>query len=157
VRALRARRPGLEIHATEIDPAAASIRAGLATHGDAFNPACCPWAREPGERWEIWTNPPFSLAGEMLRAWFDFPNPPERVILLLLQAWPNAGERAWVRPHMHQQIVLYPRISFGGPGRKVGQTDQRDYAIFEFTSRPRRPSYTANIVRWFDWRARVLS
>jgi len=156
IRALRARRPFMSIHATEIDPAAASIRAGLATHGDAFNPASCPWATTPGARYEIWTNPPFSLAGDLLRAWFNFPNPPERVILLLLQAWPNAGERAWVWPHMHREIVLYPRISFDGPGRKAKQTDQRDYSIFEFTPTCRVPWHSIAKKR-LDWRARVLS
>ncbi len=145
----------MEIHATEIDPGAASIRAGLATHGDALNPMSCPWANG-SENYEIWTNPPFSLANDLLRAWLAFPNPPRRVILLLLQAWPNPEERAWVWPHMRQEIVLYPRISFGGPGRKIGQTDQRDYAIFEFAPSFRLACYGIHKKR-FDWRARVLS
>jgi hypothetical protein len=154
IRALRAYRSDLQIHGTEIDSRATSIRQGLAAHGDALSPASCPWSQAPGTRWEVWTNPPFSLAGKMLRNWFDLPNPPDRVILLLLQAWPNAAERAWVRRHMLQQIILYPRISFGGPGRKAGQTDQRDYAIFEFTPQPWRSG--AAIARWYDWRAREV-
>lgn len=144
-----------EIHGTEIDPNAASIREGLAVQGDARDPAACPWANG-SEGYEIWTNPPFSLANDLLKAWLAFPNPPRRVVLLVLQAWPNAAQRAWVWPHLRRQIVLYPRISFGGPGREKGGTDLRDYALIDLESEQRLPHQSPRLSR-FDWRRGVLS
>jgi hypothetical protein len=157
IRALRAYRHTLAIAATEIDPSARSVVDRLARRGDARDPAACPWSGKGEKPYEIWTNPPFSLANDLCKAWFSFPNAPRRIVLLVLQSWPNAAERAWLRPYLRRQVVLYPRICFGGPGRPAGQTDQRDYALIELTPgrpRTRGESWSA----WhYDWRARVVS
>lgn len=124
VRALRA--AGAQVSATELDGAAASVREGLAVRGDALrgSPACLP------EDYEVWTNPPFSLAGEALEVWRRSPRPPRRVVFLVLQSWIVAESRVWVWRHLRAQIVLSPRLSFEGPGR-CGGTDMREYALVD--------------------------
>jgi len=126
-RALQRLGPG---HATELDPHAESVRSGLATVGDALQgppPGCAPRL--------VTTNPPFSLAAQILRMALAVPTC-EVVALLLLQSWivPDGQGGKFRRDlvwgptaKIHTQAVLYPRISFGGPGREMG-TDQREYA-----------------------------
>lgn len=151
IEALRAARH--EVHGTEIDPNAESVRRGLAEQGDAMDG---PPAALRGRNFEVWTNPPFSVANELLQAWTRLPTPPRRVVLLMLHAWPNAEERAWIWPYLHRHVLLYPRISFGGPNRDgKGSTDQREYAVLDLRFGP-RPATSPTLDR-LDWRAGRLS
>lgn len=118
-------------HATELDAHAESVRSGLAVVGDALQgppSGCAPIL--------IATNPPFSLAAQILRMALAVPSC-DVVALLLLQSWivPDGQGEKFRRDlvwgpvaRLHTQAVLYPRIAFGGPGRESGGTDQREYA-----------------------------
>lgn len=154
VRALRAHRDML-IHATEIDPvAAASCGADVAdalTHRPPFT-----------RHYEIWTNPPFSAADTLIRAWFALPEPPRRIVLLMREGWLNAAKRRWVLPHLAAEIVLVPRISFGGPGagRTATQTDTHNHVILDLRTPRGGVTYRSAghpIRRYmYDWRTKEL-
>lgn len=131
---------------TEIDARASSVQRGLARHGDAMRP--CPYWGEGA--FEVWTNPPFSIANDLCRAWILGPRPPRRIVLLMLQQWLVPDERMWLWQFLRSQIVLYPRLSFSGPGRTLGDTDMREYAIHDLWISP-RPSASATFRR-LDWR-----
>jgi len=149
VRALRA--AGYTVSATELDGSAESVRLGLAMQGDASKG--CPLSCD----YEVWTNPPFSLANGLLRGWMSSAHPPRRVVYLVLQAWIVAEERAWIWPYIRRQVLLYPRISFGGPGRAVGQTDMRDYCILDMDMTGNDPRRRSPTLHRLDWRAGKVS
>lgn len=128
--------PGM---ATELDPQAESVRSGRAVQGDALQGP--PGDFEPEN---IVTNPPFSIAPQLLRSFIQIPSA-RMVALLLLQQWivpdGQGAERrrdlCWgpaARPT--HQILLYPRIAFEGPGRVVGATDMREYALYLWHRQP---------------------
>jgi len=118
--------------ATELDPEAASVRAGLAVQGDALGGP--PSGLNPVM---ICTNPPFSDATAILKMALAVPSC-RVVALLLLQSWIVCEGKGpeyrtpWVwgpEATLYSQSVLYPRIAFEGPGRSGKETDQRDYAL----------------------------
>lgn len=122
--------PGM---ATELDPQAESVRSGRAVQGNALQGP--PGNFEPEN---IVTNPPFSIAPQLLRSFLEIPSA-RMIALLLLQQWivpDGQGEErrrdlCWgpvARPT--HQILLYPRIAFEGPGRSTGGTDMREYALY---------------------------
>ena len=119
--------------ASELDPQAESVRSGAAMQRDAlmgpvfgFEPEC------------IVTNPPFSIAPQLLRRFLEVRSA-RLIALLLLQQWivpdGQGAERrrdlCWgplARPT--HQVLLYPRIAFEGPGRSTGATDMREYSLY---------------------------
>lgn len=125
VRALQTLGPGA---ATELDPHAEAVRRGMAQAGNALHGP--PAGMQPIL---ICTNPPFSLATEILKMALAVPTC-QVVALLLLQSWivPEGHRASWVwgpDARLYRQVVLYPRIAFGGPGRNGNTTDQREYAL----------------------------
>lgn len=137
------RAAGHVVEGTEIDSKARSIALGLARHGDALQD------RPSFPDYEIWTNPPFGIANKLLLDWTTRPRPPRRVVLLVLQQWIVAEERAWIWPLLRRQILLYPRICFEGPGRESGSTDMREYCILDLET---QPGTTAALLHRLDWR-----
>lgn len=143
--------------ASELDPRAQSVRDGKALQWDALQGP--PNGFEPRN---IITNPPFSIAPQLLRSFLSVPSA-RLVALLLLQQWiaPDGQGEAhrrdlcWgpvARPEM--QLLLYPRIAFEGPGRSAGATDQREYALHIWARQEDggwmcpRPT----VLRRLDWR-----
>lgn len=145
--------PGM---ATELDPQAESVRSGRAIQGDALQGP--PDGFEPEN---IVTNPPFSIAPQLLRSFIRIPSA-RMIALLLLQQWivPD-GQGAECRRDLcwgplakpAHQILLYPRIAFEGPGRAAGATDMREYALYIWTRQPdggwRPPRPT--VLRRLNW------
>lgn len=145
------------IEATEIDPVAAALSGATVADAATHIPF-----QGRAVTCEIWTNPPFSLADDLLRAWLALPVPPHRVVLLMRQGWINAEKRRWVLPHLSAEIVLVPRISFGGPGsgRTATQTDTHNHVVLDI--RPPRRGVTCRSpgmpVRsyMYDWKNRQI-
>lgn len=128
--------PGM---ASELDPQSESVRSGRAVQRDALQGP--PGDFEPEN---IVTNPPFSISPQLLRSFIQIPSA-RMIALLLLQQWivpdGQGAERrrdlCWgpvARPT--HQILLYPRIAFEGPGRVVGATDMREYALYLWHRQP---------------------
>lgn len=81
---------------------------------------------------------------QLLRSFIQIPSA-RMVALLLLQQWivpdgqgaEHRRDLCWgplARPT--HQILLYPRIAFEGPGRAVGATDMREYALYLWHRQP---------------------
>jgi hypothetical protein len=143
----------------ELDPKAASVRDGIAVQGDALI------ADYAGVE-VIITNPPFSIAAQLLRVWLKVPT--MQTIALLLR-------RDWIVPEgqgdehrldlcwgpfvkIAMEAILYPRVPFGGPGRDEKGTDTREYSLFVWQRQPdgtwRAPS-PMQVYR-LDWRTGVV-
>lgn len=126
-------------HATELDPKATSVVDGLAVHGDCLQgppPGCEPIL--------ITTNPPFSIATQILRMAMAVPTC-QTIALLLLQGWivpdglglERRKEIVWgPQAHFWWQAPIYPRIPFEGPGRSGTKTDMREYAMVVWRRNP---------------------
>lgn len=145
--------PGI---ATELDPNALAVRLGFAIQRNAlkgppsgFEPAC------------IVTNPPFTCAAQLLRVCLAVPTV-KMVCFLVLQSWNVAPGKepeqrkdlCWgptARPV--EQVVLYPRIAFEGPGRSGTTTDMREYCLLIWRRQP-DGSWLAPVttLRRLDWR-----
>ena len=147
--------------ATELDSNALAVRLGFARQWDAlkgppspgFDPAC------------IVTNPPFTCAAQLLRVCLAIPTV-KTICFLVLQAWIVAPGKEqeqrldllWgpsARPV--EQVVLYPRIAFQGPGRDGGSTDMREYCLLIWRRQP-DGSWLAPVttLRRLDWRSGVV-
>lgn len=158
VRGLRSCRESLRIEATEIDPVAAALSGATVADAASYAPF-----QGRNLAYEIWTNPPFSLADDLIRAWVALPHPPARVVLLMREGWLNAERRRWVLPHIAAEIVLVPRISFGGPGagRTAAQTDTHNHVILDLRpiavhGLPHRSAGVAWRRYMYDWKNNQL-
>ena len=146
--------------ASELDPHAASI--GIGAHvWDA--------AKGPRPSWmpirSVVTNPPFTCAASMLRRFLQIEGV-DLVCFLVLQAWIVAPGKEqeqrldliWgptARPV--EQVVLYPRIAFEGPGRSGTTTDMREYCLLIWRRQP-DGSWLAPVttLHRLDWRSGVV-
>ena len=144
--------------ALELDPNAASVRDGLAVQGDALT------ADYAGVQVVI-TNPPFTAAARLLRRLLAATDM-QVVCFLVLQSWIVAPGKPpeerldllWgptARPM--EQVVLYPRIAFQGPGRDGGSTDMREYCLLVWR-RQSDGSWLSPVttLRRLDWRTGVV-
>ena len=142
----------------ELDPKAASVRDGVAVQGDALV------ADYTGVEVVI-TNPPFTCAAQLLRVCLAIPTV-KTICFLVLQAWIVAPGKEpeqrldllWgpsARPV--EQVVLYPRIAFEGPGRSGTTTDMREYCLLVWRRQP-DGSWLAPVttLRRLDWRTGVV-
>ena len=148
--------PGI---ATELDPNALSVRLGFALCRDALKGAPQPWVES------VVTNPPFTCAAQLLRVCLGI-STCDLVCFLVLQSWIVAPGKPpeerldllWgptARPV--EQVVLYPRIAFQGPGRDGGSTDMREYCLLVWR-RQSDGSWLAPVttLRRLDWRTGVV-
>lgn len=129
VRALE--RASVPVVATELDPVAAASCGAFVW--DALRGL--PGAESKPRA--IVTNPPFSIAGDLLRVFMAIESV-ETIAMLLLRNWDAPEERAWIwREALPvESVLLMPRIAFEGPGRNGRDTDTRDYALFVWRRRP---------------------
>jgi hypothetical protein len=138
----------------ELDPMAGAVQSGLAMQGDAL-------AVDYSRIEVVITNPPFTCAAQLLRRLLDCPTM-GTVCFLVLQGWIVAPGKApeerldllWgptARPV--EQVVLYPRIAFQGPGRSGTDTDMREYCLLIWR-RQADGSWLAPVttLRRLDWR-----
>ena len=148
--------PGI---ATELDPNALSVRLGFALCRDALKGPPANWVQS------VVTNPPFSCAAQLLRVCLAIATC-EMVCFLVLQSWIVApgkdGEERldliWgptARPV--EQVVLYPRIAFQGPGRSGASTDMREYCLLVWRRQPDGSWLATDTkLRRLDWRSGVV-
>ena len=150
--------------ASELDPKAASVATGIAWQHDAakgplpqmVNVGC------------IVTNPPFSCAGILLRRWLEIPTV-QTIVLLLRRDWivPEGSEEketyrldlCW-GPYakIAMEVILYPRVPFGGPGRDEKGTDTREYSLFVWQRQTDGTWRAQSPLRAYrlDWRSGVV-
>ena len=145
--------------ASELDPNAPSI--GIGAHvWDAGKGPKSSW----GKIASIVTNPPFTGAASLLRSFLALDV--DLICFLVLQSWIVApgkdGEErldlVWgptARPV--EQVVLYPRIKFQGPGRDGVSSDTREYCLLVWRRQP-DGSWLSPVttLRRLDWRTGVV-
>lgn len=148
-------------YATELDPGALAVQLGLARQWDALK-----GPPHPGfPPYSVVTNPPFTCAAQLLRVCLAIPTC-DLVCFLVLQSWNVAPGKTpeerldllWgptVRPM--EQVVLYPRIAFQGPGKSGTSTDMREYCLLVWRRQP-DGSWLSPVttLRRLDWRTGVV-